>query len=261
MERSVFEGLDGKQGGERSEKPRTAGLTMVVDWGMGLNRQRDLQDSSGPYIDFAKVAVGVSRLLSGPLLQEKIDSYLATGIEPFPGGQYLEYAETEGKLERYFEAVAAAGYRWVEVSDNLLPATAAWKETTIRRAREEFGLKVLGEVGRKEGLENPIPLSDNARICLEAGARLILLEAAELLAGGAGTSAAIEMIVEAAGLEKVMFELPGPWVEGVTDTDVHRLRRGLIDRYGTEVNIGNVAPDDLMSLEAYRRGLGVNAGS
>ena len=261
MERSVFEGLDGKQGGERSEKPRTAGLTMVVDWGMGLNRQRDLQDSGGPYIDFAKVAVGVSRLLSAPLLQEKIDSYLATGIEPFPGGQYLEYAETEGKLERYFEAVAAAGYRWVEVSDNLLPATAAWKETTIRTAREEFGLKVLGEVGRKEGLENPIPLPDNARICLEAGARLILLEAAELLAGGAATSAAVETVVGAAGLEKVMFELPGPWIEGVTGSEVHRIRRDLIDRYGTGVNIGNVAPDDLMPLEAYRRGLGVNAGS
>ena len=261
MERSVFEGLDGKQGGERSEKPRTAGLTMVVDWGMGLNRQRDLQDSGAPHIDFAKVAVGVSRLLSGPLLREKIDSYLAADIEPFPGGQYLEYAEREGKLERYFEAVAEAGYRWVEVSDNLLPATAAWKEAAIRRAREEFGLKVLGEVGRKEGLENPIPLLDNARICLEAGARLILLEAAELLAGGAATREAVEEIVAGAGLEKVMFELPGPWIEGVTDTGVHRLRRDLIDRYGTAVNIGNVAPDDLMSLEAYRRGLGVNAGS
>ena len=72
---------------------------------------------------------------------------------------------------------------------------------------------------------------------------------------------AVEEIVAATGLEKVMFELPGPWIEGVTGSDVHRLRRELIDRYGTEVNIGNVAPDDLMSLEACRRGLGVNAGS
>ena len=261
MDRSVFEGLEGKQGGERSEKPRSAGLTMVVDWGIGLNRQGDLQDAGGPFIDFAKLAVGVSRLLPGRLLQEKIDSYLARDIEPFPGGQYLEYAETEGKLEPYLEAVAAAGYRWVEVSDNLLPATAAWKEATIRRAREGFGLNVLGEVGRKEGLDNPIPLPDNARICLEAGARLVLLEAAELLAGEEATLAAVEEIVAATGLEKVMFELPGPWIEGVTGSDVHRLRRELIDRYGTEVNIGNVAPDDLMSLEACRRGLGVNAGS
>jgi phosphosulfolactate synthase (CoM biosynthesis protein A) len=114
---------------------------------------------------------------------------------------------------------------------------------------------------QEEGLENPIPLLDNARICLEAGARLILLEAAELLAGDSATSAAVEDIVAAAGLEKVMFELPGPWIGGVTASDVHRFRCELIDRYGTEVNIGNVAADDLMSLEAYRRGLGVNAGS
>jgi phosphosulfolactate synthase (CoM biosynthesis protein A) len=45
-----------------------------------------------------------------------------------------------------------------------------------------------------------------------------------------------------------MFELPGPWIGGVTASDVHRFRCELIDRYGTEVNIGNVAADDLMSL-------------
>jgi phosphosulfolactate synthase (CoM biosynthesis protein A) len=58
-----------------------------------------------------------------------------------------------------------------------------------------------------------------------------------------------------------MFELPGPWIGGVTASDVHRHRRQLIDRYGTEVNIGNVAADDLTSLEAYRCGPGVNAGN
>ena len=66
--------------------------------------------------------------------------------------------------------------------------------------------------------------------------------------------------MEAAGLERVMFELPGPWIAGVNPHDVHRMRRELIDRYGFQVNLGNVAPDDLMTLEAYRRGLGVNAG-
>lgn len=61
-------------------------------------------------------------------------------------------------------------------------------------------------------------------------------------------------------LEKVMFELPGPWIAGVSPHDIHHIRRHLIDRYGPEVNLGNVAPSDLISLEAYRRGLGVNAG-
>ena len=71
----------------------------------------------------------------------------------------------------------------------------------------------------------------------------------------------VEKTVGRVGLEKVMFELPGPWISGVTFHEIHRMRRELIDRYGVEVNIGNVLPDDAMTLEAYRRQLGVNAGA
>ena len=58
-----------------------------------------------------------------------------------------------------------------------------------------------------------------------------------------------------------MFELPGPWIEGVTESVIHRMRRELVDRFSVDVNIGNVMPDDLFSFEAYRRDLGINAGS
>ena len=88
----------------------------------------------------------------------------------------------------------------------------------------------------------------------------MLLEAAELVDDDEETVRMIERAVERVGIGKVMFELPGPWIDGVRACDIHRMRRELIDRYGPEVNLGNVAPDDLMTLEAYRRGLGVNAG-
>ena len=182
-------------------------------------------------------------------------------MEPFPGGQYLEYAEVHGRLERYLPACVEAGYRWVEVSDNLAPVTLRWKERVIARAVEEFGLKVLGEVGKKEGLANAVPLADDAKACMEAGASLLLVEAAELIRGDAETRAAVDGVVAAVGLEKVIFELPGPWIAGVEEHHVHAMRRDLIDRFGPRVNIGNVEPEDLLSLEAYRRGLGVNAGA
>ncbi|MFH1567534.1 MAG: phosphosulfolactate synthase [Gemmatimonadota bacterium] len=256
-----FTGFDGAMAGERTLKPRQRGLTMVVDWGLGLHAQEDLDRVGGPYFDLAKVAVGLSRLFGNEYLREKIDRYLAHDVEPFPGGQYLEYAEVHGRAAGYFEACVAAGYRWVEVSDNIAPVTAAWKGRMIREAREQHGLQVLGEVGKKEGLDNPIPLVDNARICVDAGARIVLLEAAELVAADPGTARAVEEIVRVVGLDQVMFELPGPWIAGVNPCDIHHLRRILVDRYGTGVNIGNVMPDDLLSLEAYRRGLGINAGS
>ncbi len=256
-----FDGLDGHLAPERTAKPRASGLTMVIDWGLGPHRQRDLIAVGADCFDFAKIAVGLSRLHPAKLLTEKIDRYLSWHVEPFPGGQFLEYAEVHGLLERYLPACVEAGYRWVEVSDNLAPVTLRWKERVIVRAVEEFGLKVLGEVGKKEGLANAVPLADDARACMEAGASLLLVEAAELIRGDAGTAADIDGIVDSVGLEKVMFELPGPWIAGVSEHHVHSMRRDLIDRFGPQANIGNVGPEDLLPLEAYRRGLGVNAGA
>jgi phosphosulfolactate synthase len=252
-----YEGLDGAA---RSDKPRSSGLTMVVDWGFGTNLQADLIQTVGGAMDFAKVAVGIGRLLAGDVLKAKIDTYLGADIEPFPGGQYLEYAEVEGKAELYLPATVESGYRWVEVSDNLGNVDLAWKTDIIRQAVETFGLKVLGEVGKKEGLEADVSFVDDARACVDAGSEIVLLEAAELVGDDPAIVAEVESVVKAIGIERVMFELPGPWIAGVGPADIHRMRRDLIARYGSEVNIGNVLPEDAMSLEAYRRGLGVNAG-
>ena len=256
-DRHIFAGLDGIP---RPPKPREQGLTMVLDWGTGPNAQQDLIATGAEYIDFAKVAVGISRLLSNEYLRSKIASYRAADIEPFPGGQFLEYAEIQGKADTYMPAVSEAGYRWVEVSDNLAPVSTEWKSRMIRQATDEFDLKVFGEVGKKEGLENVVPLVDNAKACIDAGASIVLLEAAELVAEDAETAAAVEEVVTEVGLERVMFELPGPWIAGVALHDIVRMRNQLVEAYGPQVNLGNVNSADLMTLEAYRRGLGSNAG-
>ena len=257
MSPHIFAGLDGK---ERAAKPRQQGLTMVIDWGMGPNALEDLLVTGAAHFEFGKVAVGISRLLENDLLQGKIKAYRAHQVEPFPGGMYLEYAEVEGRSELYFPAVLEAGYHWVEVSDNLVDAGVEWKVRMIRQAVEEFDLKVLGEVGKKEGLDKGIPLVEDTLACLEAGSSIVLLEAAELIGDDADTAREVEDVVRAVGVEKIMFELPGPWITGVSAHDIHRMRRQLVARYGSQVNIGNVFPEDLISLEAYRRGLGVNAG-
>ena len=233
---------------------------MVADWGMGLNAQEDLLTTGGAYLDFAKIAVGLSRVLPNDVLMAKVERYTRHEVEPFPGGQYLEYAEVRGAADLYLPAVVKAGYRWVEVSDNLIPASLAWKIRMIRRATDEYGLNVMGEVGKKEGLDKVVSLVDDAKACLDASASIILLEAAELVSQDAAAADAVEEVVREVGLERVMFELPGPWIPGVTHDVIHRMRRQLIESYGTQVNLGNVAAEDLMSLEAFRRGLGVNAG-
>ena len=155
-------------------------------------------------------------------------------MEPFPGGQYLEYAEVHGHLDRYLPACVEAGYRWVEVSDNIAPVSLSWKEGIIARAVEEFGLKVLGEVGKKEGLANAVS-ADRRREGVHGGGG----QPASGGGGGAdprrtrGPRPTSTGSSPAVGLEKVMFELPGPWISGVEEHHVHAMRRDLIDRFGT----------------------------
>ncbi len=256
MTEYLFLGLDG---GPRLEKPRTRELTMVANFGMSPAQVRDLLEIGAPYFDFLKIAVGLSRLFPKDVLIDVIGTCRERGVECFPGGMYLEYAEVNGKTELYFPACIEAGYKWIEVSDNLADMSVDWKQRMIRRATQEFGLSVLGEVGKKAGLQATTPLADDAKACLDAGASLILVEAAEMVSDDTATARMIEEVVQAVGLDKVMFELPGPWI-GIGHGQAFVLQSRLMDRFGLHLNIGNVVPEDLMKLEAYRRVLGVNAG-
>jgi len=251
---------EGLEGGHRSSKPREVGLTMVANFGLGLAAVRDLLDVAADHFEFLKIAVGLSRLYPKAILSDIIDLCHKRQVAAFPGGGYLEYAEVHGRADRYFPAMVEIGYQWIEVSDNLAAVSIAWKQRMIRSAVQQFGLRVLGEVGKKEGLESAVSLADDAKACLDAGAEIILLEAAEIVGDDQATACRIEEVVTAVSLERVMFELPGPWIAGVHLCDVRSLRNRLIARFGPEVNIGNVEPQDLMMLEAYRRGIGVNAG-
>jgi phosphosulfolactate synthase len=149
MASHFFEGFDGL---ERPSKPRQTGLTMVIDWGSGPNAQEDLITVGASHFDFAKVAVGISRLLSSETLSAKLKHYQEHDIEPFPGGQFLEWAEVEGKADLYFDAVQAAGYRCIEVSDNMDAVTLEWKERMIVRGAG-LGLRIIGEVGKKKAYQ------------------------------------------------------------------------------------------------------------
>ena len=243
----------------RSAKPRTRGLTMIADWGMPLGQQSDVLSISAPYVDLAKVAVGIAALLPTEVLREKIHAYTERDIVTFPGGQFLEYAVIHDKVEAFFQACTTAGFTCIEVSDNLLEIELDAKCALIERAIKDHGLRVLGEVGKKEGLGATGDLAEDAARCLEAGAERVFLEAADFFSGEVNETA-LQAIVDRCGTDPLIFELPGPWIEGVTQADVHKMTRWLINRFGPEVNIANVSPENVLKLEALRLGIGVNAG-
>ncbi len=126
---------------------------MVVDNGLGFESQQELIEVGEPFIDMAKIAVGISGLLPLKLLQRKIEVYHSNDILAFPGGQYLEYAIYHGKTEAYFEHCAEAGFKLIEVSDNVDPLPRNIKQEIISRAVEGYGFQVLGEPGWQEVAE------------------------------------------------------------------------------------------------------------
>jgi len=243
----------------RPPKPRDRGLTMIADWGLPLGLQNGLLSVSAPHVDLAKIAVGIAALLPTDTLKAKIASYAENNILAFPGGQFLEYSVIHDNTEAYFEACTAAGFPCIEVSDNLLEIELDAKCALIEKAIRGHGLRVLGEVGKKEGLGATGDLAEDAARCLEAGAERVFLEAADFFSGEVNEEA-LQSIVDRCGTDPLIFELPGPWIEGVTQSDVHKMTRWLIDHFGSEVNVANVSPDNVLKLEALRLGIGVNAG-
>lgn len=242
---------------ERPPKPRERGLTMLVDFGVPMRATEDLLELAGDAIDLAKVAVGTAALYRGALLEQKVARYLEHDVIPFPGGQFLEYAAWLDRVDAYLDDAVAHGFPAVEVSDNLFELSPARKREIIARAVDR-GLRVLGEVGSKATSSDAETLLDDARGCLEAGAWKVLLEAAELFEDGAFRDDLARRVATELPAGSVIFELPGAWIHGTGASDVHALQTWLLRHLGGDADIGNVAPEAILHLEASRRNLGVH---
>lgn len=243
--------------GPRQTKPRASQLTMMVDFGLPLGATEDLLRLTHDAIDLAKVAVGTSALYDEALLKEKIRLYESFDVVPFTGGQFLEYAIWLDRIDEFCRDAKAVGYSAIEVSDNLLDLAPERKRDIISRAAHDHGLRVLGEVGSKETGSSASDLIEDALACLDAGAWKVLVEAAEFFDDGTFHEGLAREILAAVPADQVMFELPGTWIPGIAASDIHSMQVWLLERVGHDVNVGNVAPADVLSFEALRRNLGV----
>jgi phosphosulfolactate synthase len=238
----------------RQVKPRTQGLTMMIDWGLPPGLQEDCLYCQGSYVDEAKIAAGIPRIMPMEVLQKKIDLYASHSIPCFPGGLFAELAIAQGNYDMFLSEARETGFHAIEVSENLLTMSRADKKRYIRRAVEDFGLVVMGEVGRKEGGMSREDMIADVQNCLEAGSSLVLLEAHELFHGEIRQDD-IEALVKQVPLEKLMFELPVVVLPDVTRDYKHRVCAWLVRQFGTEVNLANVEWDEVYFTEITRRGM------
>jgi len=244
--------------GRSTRKPRRNGRTMIVDDGIPLAYARDLVALGGAYIDLAKIKTGTARLYPRPQLVAKLQLYQRNRIQPFLGGQFHEYVfATQGEraLPKYYAESLALGFEAIEISDNTVPLTDAQRRRQIRNA-VAAGLVVYGEVGSKDTLSNPALLIGQAEACFEAGAALVLVEAAELVRNGKLVQKTIRLLTRSLDMSRVMIELPGPWIPEVRSCDVEDMKKALVRELGPEVNLANVAPASIIDTEATRTGLG-----
>ena len=241
------------------DKPRKSGLTMMADFGLPYRYAADVVEMAGRYIDLAKIAVGTSRLYDLKYLRRKLALYRKHRIRPFIGGQFQEYVfATYGAkaLRGFLTEAKRVGFNVVEVSDNCVPLSDAERFEQIRLA-VDCGLAVFGEVGSKDMKNDAGLLIRQAEVCFKAGAELVLVEAAELVEDGKPKMALIEDIRRGLDMTKVLIELPGPWIKGVTLSAVEDMKKFLVAEFGPDVSIANVAPQDILETEALRVGLGV----
>lgn len=240
---------------ERSEKPRRTGVTALLDKGLGLGQTKDVLETAGAYIDFWKFGFGTAALYSRDVLRAKLALSQQWGVAALPGGTFFEYAAAQGEAEAWLRRVAVLGFTAVEVSDGTIDLDPDDRAAAIRLAHS-LGLQVLAEVGRKDTRRSvPVQLlREQLEADLEAGAAYVVIEGRES-GRGVGIYAADGSIslddvlalhsgLPAADADRLIWEAPQK------DQQIW-----LLQQFGWNVNLGNIAPGDALALEAQRRGL------
>lgn len=238
---------------ERDKKPRSRGLTMMIDWGLPLELQKDCLEAQGLYVDEAKIAGSIHRVMPLDYLKKKISAYRREEIFTFPGGLFTELAIAQGKYGAFLDEVGKLGFSGIEVSDNLIQIDPKEKKDVISKAVNEYGLTVMGEVGRKEGTMTDEELVTDIENCLEAGSSMVLIEAHELFHGDI-RKATLDNLAKRVPLEKIMFELPVTVLPDVTKSYKTKVLFWMIRQFGTDVNLANVEWDEIYFTEICRRG-------
>ncbi|MEI6128423.1 MAG: phosphosulfolactate synthase, partial [Pseudomonadota bacterium] len=137
---------------ERAEKPRSKGLVMVLDKGLGLSQAQDLMQAA-PYIDIVKLGWATPRLFPEDMIQEKIRLYKKHDILVGNGGTLLEIAHQQRKIDQFLMYCRKIGIELIEVSNGVLNISSDEKTKIIRNACS-LGFSVISEVGKKEPSED-----------------------------------------------------------------------------------------------------------
>ena len=234
---------------ERSRKPRSGGVTHVIDRGLSAAEIDGMIEVAGEYIDIVKLGWGTALVTEN--LDAKLKRYRHHGIPVVLGGTLTELAISRGRLDELIAWVHELGLEHFEISDGTIALEHERKLELIQRLAGEF--IVLSEVGSKDdtgAITPPYVWVQQMRAELSAGAWKVIAEGRE--AGTAGIfrptgevrEGLIGEIVHEIAPGQIMFDAPRK------DQQVWFVRR-----FGPEVNLSNIPPGEVLALETLRLGL------
>lgn len=233
----------------RSAKPRDVGITALMDRGLSLAEVDGLMEVAGSAVDIVKLGFGTA--IATENLAPKLARYAEHGVPVVLGGTLTEIAIVQDRVDAYVAWVRSLGLDLIEVSDGSITIDPAEKCALIEKLVAD-GFTVMSEVGSKdnENIMAPYRWVEQIRAELAAGAWKVICEGRET--GTAGIArpdgelrqGLIDEIAHAVDPAKIVFEAPQK------DQQVH-----LIRKFGSDVNLGNIPPAEVLPLETMRLGL------
>ena len=233
---------------KRSDKPRNKGITMMMDKGLGLRETENFIEASAHLTDLVKFGFGTAFVTSQ--LEEKLKIYRAASIRPYFGGTLFEAFYARGMFKEFVKMLDKYDLDLAEISDGSIIIPPDEKCKLIHELSQTR--TVLSEVGSKDSgiLISPAKWVRLMKAELEAGSWKVIAEGRE--AGNVGVfrpngtahSMLINRIIASVKPEDILWEAPQK-----------NQQVWFIKLFGAEVNLGNIAPNDVIPLETLRLGL------
>lgn len=232
----------------RTEKPRSKGLTLVLDKGLSVRQAEDFCASASKYSDIVKLGWGTSYVTQN--LEEKLAVYSEADIPVYLGGTLFEAYVLRDQLDNYMELLNRFDIEYAEVSNGTIWLSDQRKLDIIKQMSKE--VTVLSEIGSKnpDDIIPPYKWVKMIRAELEAGAWKVICEAREsgtvgvFRPNGEIRSGLIDEIADQIPVEDLIFEAPKK-----------EQQVWFIKKFGSNVNLGNIQPTEVIPLETLRLGL------
>lgn len=233
---------------DRTAKPRESGVTMVMDKGLSLREAEDLISVADGLIDIIKLGFGTAYLTKD--LKAKVDLYHKAGFEVYLGGTLFEAFLIRNEEKNYFKLIDDLELKMVEVSDGSIELPHERKCEFIRYLSKDR--KVMSEVGSKEAgiIINSSKWKSMMVAELEAGSWKVIAEAREsgnvgiYRPNGSAHEALVGKILAKVPADRILWEAPQK-----------AQQVWFINLLGANVNLGNIAPHDVIPLETLRLGI------